>query len=377
MPLSGRQPVESIPVRADVVVIGGGVSGLCAALYLARGGAEVVLLEAGVVAGQGSSANAGTLALQNKRPPMLAYFIEGVEEWHRVAVGLAVDIGYGRPGGLQVAETDADLAALENQAGHLRDHGIAVDWLEGSALAARAPWLASSVRAATESGADGYADPLRAGQALAGAVEAAGGRILTHTPVMEAARRGAGYVLSVPGGTVACDSVVIATGPWSAALGRMFGAELAVEPSTIMLTATEPAPAALDRVVTHIRGRLTVKQTAAGGCLIGGGWYGRGDFTRRRRDIAYESLLHNLRLGCAVAPFLADLRPVRHWAGYEARTRHGRPLIGPVPGQGGLFALVPAAGGWTAAALGGRLIAECVLTGRVPPLAEGLGPEAG
>ncbi|MDA0702634.1 MAG: hypothetical protein O3A96_05250, partial [Proteobacteria bacterium] len=160
-------------------------------------------------------------------------------------------------------------------------------------------------------------------------------------------------------------------GPWSGGLGRMFDAELAVEPSTIMLTVTEPAPAALHRVVTHIRGRLTVKQAATGGFLIGGGWYGRGDAAHGRQDIAYESLLHNLRLACAAMPFLAGLRGLRHWAGYEARTQHGRALLGAVPGRAGLYAFVPSAGGWTAAALGGRLIAECVLTGRTPPLAGG------
>jgi sarcosine oxidase subunit beta len=352
MSATGCQSVEQGALRADVAVIGGGVSGLCAALYLARGGAEVVLLEAGMIAGQGSSANAGTLALQNKRPPMLPFFIEGVEEWRRLAESLELDIGYGRPGGLQVAETGADLVVLEEQAGRLRDHGIAVDWMEGSALTARAPWLAPSVRAATASDTDGYADPLRAGQALARAVCAAGGRIRTHAPVVEALRHGTGYALTGPSGTVTCDSVVIAAGPWSAALARRFGAALDVEPNTIILT-------------------------AAGGCLIGGGWYGRGDFAGGRCDIAYNSLIHNLRLACAVVPFLAGLRTLRHWAGYEARTRHGRPLLGAVPGRAGLYALVPSAGGWTAAALGGRLIAECVLTGRTPPLAEGLAPEAG
>ena len=47
------------PLRADVVVVGGGFTGLSAALALARRGAKVVLLEAGRIAGEASGRNGG------------------------------------------------------------------------------------------------------------------------------------------------------------------------------------------------------------------------------------------------------------------------------------------------------------------------------
>lgn len=48
-----------LPARADVVVVGGGFTGLSAARTLARGGADVVLIEAGRVAGEASGRNGG------------------------------------------------------------------------------------------------------------------------------------------------------------------------------------------------------------------------------------------------------------------------------------------------------------------------------
>lgn len=50
---------EALPARADVVIVGGGFTGLSAALALARRGAKVVVLEAGAVAGEASGCNGG------------------------------------------------------------------------------------------------------------------------------------------------------------------------------------------------------------------------------------------------------------------------------------------------------------------------------
>ena len=51
-------PIDS----ADVVVIGGGVSGLSSAWFLARAGKDVVVVEKGVVGGEASGRNGGMIS---------------------------------------------------------------------------------------------------------------------------------------------------------------------------------------------------------------------------------------------------------------------------------------------------------------------------
>jgi glycine/D-amino acid oxidase-like deaminating enzyme len=61
----GRQMEHPLAVNsADLVVIGGGVTGISAALYAARAGASVVCLDRGRVNGEASGGNAGSLHLQ-------------------------------------------------------------------------------------------------------------------------------------------------------------------------------------------------------------------------------------------------------------------------------------------------------------------------
>ena len=89
------------PGACDVCVVGGGLAGLATAWRLAQSGRRTVLLERLVPAGAASSANAGTLAIQNKRPPLLPFFRDALAEWARVAEELGAEIGYGKPGGFR------------------------------------------------------------------------------------------------------------------------------------------------------------------------------------------------------------------------------------------------------------------------------------
>src|SRR4030042_5609093 len=69
LPPHGRTAAMS--ERYDVAVIGAGVMGASAALFLARGGMKVLLLDRGELCREASGVNAGTLTLHMTRAALI------------------------------------------------------------------------------------------------------------------------------------------------------------------------------------------------------------------------------------------------------------------------------------------------------------------
>ena len=362
----------TLPGTADTVVVGAGVAGLTASLHLARAGLRVVVIDKGVPWREGSSANAGTLALQNKRVPLLPFFKQAVVDWAELPELADGDIGYIRRGGLRVASTDEDVAELRSESRKQATLDVATEWLDGNELRARAPWLGHSVAAATFCADDGFASPLLTGRTLLRAVIRAGGTLVTPAVLTGQKAEGEGFRLETSVGPISTPKVVLATGPWSSDSARLFGIEVPVEAHINMLTVTERMGQFMDNlVVTHINGKLTLKQFPNGSVILGGGWRGYGDLHAGVKELSFFRLLHNLRLHATIVPHLRAAAILRSWGGFEAETPDGFALCGAFPQRPGLYAAVPAMAGWTGGPITGRLCAESVLHGREP---KGLGP---
>jgi glycine/D-amino acid oxidase-like deaminating enzyme len=355
-------PSIPLPTRTDVAVVGAGVQGLATALFLARAGRNVVVLERGDAWREASGVNAGSLAIQNKRLPLVPYAREAVRLWAEFQATLG-DVGFVPSGGLRVAESDDDVATLRESAAQQRALGLELEWLEGAALRRRAPWLGAGVVAATFCADDSFAIPLLAGPVVLEAARKAGCSVWPDTAVLGVRGDGDRLHLATARGTLACQALVIAAGAWSGDLARALGVTLPIGLEVNMLTITEPAGLVMDRIVTHARGVLTLKQYPNGTCMIGGGWQGRGDIATGRKDLDHDALLHNVRVAAAVVPGLASLNAVRCWAGLEGSTPDSLPLVGRLPGHPNAFVTACARGGFTLGPLLGRLLAELIVHG--------------
>jgi glycine/D-amino acid oxidase-like deaminating enzyme len=366
MPAKGERavPDAALPREAEVVIVGAGIMGLCAGIFLARAGKAVVIVERGEPWREASGVNAGSLGVQNKRLPLVAFTLAALRLWRCAGELFGGDLGFVPCGGLRVATSPEDAARLAASAAEQRAVGLATEWLEGDALRALAPWLGASVVAATFSDSDSFAIPPVAGPVLIDAFCRAGGRLCAGTRATEVAGDPRGSRLVTDRGDIACRSLVIAAGAWSGELARTLGVMMPVGLEVNMLTLTEAAPAVMDRLVTHVQGNLTLKQYPDGTCMIGGGWQGVGSLADGRKELNHESLIQNLRLAAEVVPGLRRLAIARSWAGFEGATPDALPLFGRLPGQDHVFIAACCPGGFTQGPIFGRLMAELVTTGQ-------------
>ena len=118
----------SLPITAEIVIVGAGVSGLATALPLSKAGREVVVLDRGEPWSDASGANAGTLSIQVKRREVLQLTREAIGLWERMGEEYGIDAGFRCPGGIRVATTDGQVAQLHDAVGEQQAEGLEVEF---------------------------------------------------------------------------------------------------------------------------------------------------------------------------------------------------------------------------------------------------------
>src|SRR5207248_9355649 len=165
----------------DVVVMGGGVVGLCIARELAARGADVTVVDAGAIAGAASSRNGGQLSpgIDGAWAPIAR---RALDLWPALAEGLG-EIGYVRAGGLYVV-MHADPTTPEQIVAYRRERGFVAETLTPAECAARLPGLAREIKGGVFSPKHGQVDPFLTTRALARDAESRGVRLPAHAPVI-------------------------------------------------------------------------------------------------------------------------------------------------------------------------------------------------
>ncbi len=264
-------PRVTPPAKADVVVIGSGYTGLCAALQTARGGRSTVVLDAEDAGFGCSTRNGGQIStsvkpsydvLARRYGPEKAFRIK--KEGHNslawvlsfvAAEGIDCDLRVA--GRFHAAHKPAKYEVLAKEIAH-QPKGLEVE-----------AHLIPRAEQRRELGTDAYyggvlyaqhasVDPGRFHQGMLDRVLAAGAVVVPHCPATGIERDGGGFRLAYPGGVIAARNVVVATNGYTGALTRWL--QRRVIPIGSYIIATEKLPRELmatlmprDRIVSDTR----------------------------------------------------------------------------------------------------------------------------
>lgn len=229
-PFRDEGPVEHdgpLPETCDLVVIGGGVIGISTALYAARAGLRVVLLEKGRVAAEQSSRNWGWIRVQGRDMAEIPIALEAQELWPQLDADCGGRLGVKRVGVSYLARSDKEMAGFAGWLEEAKPLGVSsylLDAEETKALlgAEDSPWIG-----ALHTPTDMKGEPWVAVPELARLAASEGATIRERCAVRGLDMRGgkvAGVVTEK--GRIACTQVVLAGGAWSSLFLRRHGVSI-------------------------------------------------------------------------------------------------------------------------------------------------------
>jgi glycine/D-amino acid oxidase-like deaminating enzyme len=217
---------DAVPPSTDVVIIGGGIIGVCTALFLAEKNIPTVLCEKGKIAGEQSSRNWGWCRKMGRDPREIPLAIEALRLWGEMNRMTGVETGYRQSGIMYLCETQQDLDHYAPWMEHARDYQLDTKILGSAEVAELMPGAARRWAGAMHTPSDGRGEPQMGAPAIAGAAQCRGARILQHCAVRGIETQG-GKVSGVvtEKGRIACQSVVLAGGAWS----RLFSGNMGID----------------------------------------------------------------------------------------------------------------------------------------------------
>ena len=374
-----------LPARVDVLVVGGGITGLCAARALARRGGTVAVLEAHTIGWGASSRNGGMVltghklgagTLRSRYGAELARrlyraSIDSVEIVAEIVRTEGIDCDFRRSGHLALASKPGHYAYYCREAELLaREFSHEVRLVPRAGLAAEIG--SDAYFGGVVDDCSGGINPARYVSGLSTAARHAGATLHEHSAVQRVERLGTRWRVTAVTGVVDAGDVVMATSGYTGAVASALERKLLPIGSYVIATeplspaqATELSPGG--RMMYDSRHFLHYFRLAADRRLVFGG---RARFVPETADSIRESAAELQRGMLAVYPQLRDVRVEYAWGGTLDFSYDTMPHLGQVDGY--YYALGYAGHGVALASLLGTQLGEALGTAalRDNPFAE-------
>ncbi len=357
-------------IRANVLIIGGGISGLSIAYSLARRGVEDIIIVEKSYLGAGSTGRCATgiraSFTSEEHVVLMKHSIELWREYSRGELG-KYGLYYDQGGYIWIASRDETAEMFEKLVKLHNSLGVPTRIIDLDELKERVPPIRiDSIVSVMFDPTAGKSYPFDTLFAFYKALRSRGVRIEAYTEAKKILVRNERVIgVETSKGVIEANTVVVAAGSSSRDLLKPLGVELPVKnmPRHVMLTeAYRPAfkPLVID---WDTPGVPYIVQTKEGGFFIG-----------RDIDEEPELSLYSQRIDFMAKavkplvrffPWLRNTRILRYWMGYYITTPDHHPIYGPVKNYENLYIATGYSGhGYMMGPITGEIIAEWIVDGK-------------
>lgn len=244
------QTSTNFPSATTVVIIGGGIVGLTAALTLAERNIPVVVLEKGRIAGEQSSRNLGWVRKTSRLADDIPLAQASDRLWKEMPERVGADVGYRQAGIMFIARNETQMAMHENWLKSVQHLELDSRLLSAKEIQQMVPHGQGSWAGGIFTQSDGRAEPTLASSAIAKAAMAKGAIIIENCAVRGLVTN-AGKVSGVmtEKGEISCEQVLLAGGLWSRRFLGNLGITLPTLPLICSVLRTKPMQGPTDIAV--------------------------------------------------------------------------------------------------------------------------------
>ncbi|RQZ24336.1 FAD-binding oxidoreductase [Burkholderia sp. Bp9090] len=310
----------------DILVIGGGVSGMSVAYGLERAGRRVIVLDQGDDVFRATRGNFGLVWVQGKgvtEPRYARLSVTSAAQWPEFAAELTrqsgVNVQLSQVGGMRLSFSENELTRWAADMDRVRDSlgsSYPYELLNADEVRAHIPEVGPDVAGAIFSPLDGHVSPLRLLRALVQGFSNLGGKLITGENVEAIDCRGGEFHVRTQKGRYAASRIVLAAGLGNRVLAPMVGMHAPVEPVRGQILVTERMQPFLRYPTLHVR------QTGEGVIQIGDS----------KEDVGFNDATTVKELGRIARnavryfPLLKTVNVVRAWGALRVMTPDGYPI---------------------------------------------------
>ncbi|MBV1865774.1 MAG: sarcosine oxidase subunit beta family protein [Rhodobacteraceae bacterium] len=353
----------------DVIIIGGGGHGLATAYYLAKNHnvGRIAVLEKGWLGGGNTGRNTTVIRSNYFYPESVALYELSMKLYEGLSRDLNYNVMFSQRGMLILAHSQPEMEIAARTVNAMRLNGVDADLLGPEDVRKRAPVLnfrddaRYPIHGAVFQGRAGTGRHDAVAWGYARGADQRGVDIIQNCEVLDViVEGGVCKGVETSKGTIRAGRIGAAVAGHSSALAQMAGVSLPIQSYALQAFVSEPLKPVIDTVAFSPSAGTYFSQSDKGGLVIGGGLDRVPSYGQRGNLPMQEAVLSGL---IEMAPAVAKVKLLRHWAGIVDVTPDSSPVIGP-SGVDGLFLNCGwGTGGFKAIPAGGYLFAHLLATG--------------